>query len=131
MCCTNLKLIVLVYKSSVLVALNSKFFRVMYLEETKKPCGLIYRETAGHFFNGYEVVLLAGACIGVGSSVGARAITSSRFGDHVMIAGCPAKVIHENVCWSRDNTGFLSRSRLEECIEQKALKYMRDSGIWE
>ena len=73
---------------------------------------------------GYQAVLLAGACIGTGSVVGARAVTSSCFKEHRLIAGCPAKVIRENVCWSRDNTEAFQRSRLEDCIDQSALKYM-------
>lgn len=73
---------------------------------------------------GYRTLLLAGAHIGTGSIVGAGAVTSSGFGNHVLIAGCPAKVIRENVCWSRDNTGYFQRSRLEDCIDQNALKYV-------
>ena len=73
---------------------------------------------------GYETLLLAGAHIGAGSVVGARAVTSSVFGSHVLIAGCPAKVIRENVCWSRDLTGHFQRNNLEECMDQNALKYM-------
>lgn len=71
---------------------------------------------------GYDVCLLAGAQIGAGSIAAARAVTSSRFGEHVLIAGCPAKVIRENVCWSRDNTAYFQRSRLEDCVDQNALK---------
>lgn len=73
---------------------------------------------------GYDAVLLAGAYIGKGSVVGARAVTSSCFKDHTLIAGCPAKVIRENICWSRDNTEAFQRSRLEDCIDQNAIKYM-------
>lgn len=73
---------------------------------------------------GCEAVLLAGAHIGAGSVVGARAVTSSGFGDHMLIAGCPAKAVRENICWSRDNTESFQRSRLEECIDQSALKYL-------
>lgn len=73
---------------------------------------------------GYKTILLAGAHIGTGSIVGAGAVTSSCFGEHVLIAGCPAKVIRENVCWSRDDTGCFQHGRLEECIDQNALKYM-------
>ena len=73
---------------------------------------------------GYRVLLLAGAHIGAGSVVGAGAVTSSDFGEHVLVAGCPAKAIRENVCWSRDDTSYFHHSRLEECIDQKALKYI-------
>ncbi len=73
---------------------------------------------------GYDVMLLAGAHVGNGSVVGAGAVTSSSFGEHVLIAGCPAKAVRENVCWSRDNTAAFQRSRLEECLDRNALKYM-------
>lgn len=78
---------------------------------------------------GYETVLLAGAQIGTGSVAGARTVTSSRFGDHVLLAGCPARVIREDVCWSRDNTGFFQRGSLEECEDRTALEYMWDSDV--
>ena len=74
---------------------------------------------------GYRTILLAGAHIGTGSIVGAGAVTSSEFGEHVLIVGCPAKVLRENVCWSRDNTGYFQREWLEECADQNALNYMR------
>ncbi len=74
---------------------------------------------------GYRTVFLAGTHIGTGSIVGAGTVTSSHFGEHVLLAGCPAKVIRENVCWSRDNTGYFQRNRLEECIDQNALKYIK------
>lgn len=74
---------------------------------------------------GYRAVLLAGAHIGTGSIVGAGAVTSSGFGEHTLIAGCPAKIIREHVCWSRDHTGYVQRSRLEECIDQSALRYIQ------
>ena len=72
---------------------------------------------------GYKTFLLAGAHIGTGSIVGAGAVTSSGFGDHVLLAGCPTKVIRENVCWSRDDTAYFQRRCLEECMDQNALKY--------
>lgn len=73
---------------------------------------------------GYDAMLLAGAHIGAGSIVGAGAVTSSDFGEHVLLAGCPAKVVREKVCWSRDHTAFFQRSKLEECFDRNALKYM-------
>lgn len=72
----------------------------------------------------HNVTLLGGAEIGTGSVVGAGAITSSQFGDHQIIAGVPAKVVRENICWSRDNTEFFNHDFLEECVSQDALKYL-------
>lgn len=71
----------------------------------------------------YKVTLLAGAKIGIGSVVGANAVTSGQFGDHRVIAGVPAKVIRENICWSREDTECFNRSCLEECVSKEALKY--------
>lgn len=73
---------------------------------------------------GHGVVLLVGANIGDGSVVGENAITSSIFPVHVIIAGSPAKVIRENVCWSRECTVYYDRERLEDFIDQNAMKYI-------
>lgn len=72
----------------------------------------------------WRVTLLGGAEIGTGSVVGTNAVTSSKFGDHRIIAGSPAKVIRENICWSREDTDWFNRTCLEECTSQDALKYM-------
>lgn len=76
---------------------------------------------------GQEAVLLAGSKIGTGSIVGERAVTSSAYGEHVIIAGCPAKVIREDICWSRDGTGFFNHERLEECIDDTGFRYINES----
>ncbi len=67
---------------------------------------------------GCRAMLMAGAQIGAGSVVGANAVTSGSFGEHQIIAGCPAKVIREHVCWNRDNTDYFNHDRLEDCISQ-------------
>lgn len=67
--------------------------------------------------------LLPGASIGVGSVVAANAVTSSKFGDHVIIAGNPAKVIREDILWSKDNTQFASYDSFDECVSNDAEKY--------
>ena len=72
----------------------------------------------------YNATLHGGCEIGDGSVVGERSLTSSRFGDHVVIAGSPAKVLRENICWSKDGTEFFNCDTLEECLSQDALKYM-------
>lgn len=73
---------------------------------------------------GQRATLLGGAEIGTGSVVGTNAVTSSKFGDHLIIAGSPARVIRENVCWSMDDTDWFNRSCLEECISREALNYL-------
>lgn len=72
----------------------------------------------------YQVTLLGGARIGTGSVVGTNAVTSSQFGDHKVIAGSPAKVIRDNICWSRENTEYFNRDYLEECTSKEVLKYL-------
>lgn len=73
---------------------------------------------------GEGVSLLPGARIGCGSIVGEGAVTSSQFPNHVIIAGSPAKVVRENICWSRDNTFYFNRDSLDECLDQNAKKYL-------
>ncbi len=51
---------------------------------------------------GEDVMLLGGAEIGKGSVLGAKAVTSGRFGENQLIVGSPAKVISENICWKED-----------------------------
>lgn len=76
-----------------------------------------------HVWIGREALLLPGAQIGEGSIVGARTITSSRFEDHVIVAGVPGKVIRRDVCWSKDATAVMNYSCLDECVSGDALKY--------
>lgn len=71
-----------------------------------------------------RVTLLGGAEIGTGSVVGTNAVTSSKFGEHQIIVGSPARVIKDNICWSKDDTDWFNRTCLEECISQEALKYL-------
>lgn len=70
-----------------------------------------------------NVRLLPGAKIGTGSVVGANAVTSGQFGEHVIIAGVPAKVIRENICWSKDNTFYTNPACFDECTCKDARKY--------
>ncbi len=69
------------------------------------------------------VRLLPGANIGAGSVVGANAVTSSHFGDHVVVVGNPAKIIRENIIWSKDNSQYADWDCFEQCISDDALKY--------
>lgn len=77
-----------------------------------------------HVWLGYGVTLLGGAAIADNSIVGSQAVTSSAFGKEVVLAGNPAKVIREHVCWSKDNTEFFSRDNLDECLAKEAKKYL-------
>lgn len=55
-----------------------------------------------HVWLGLNATLLGGADIGQGSIVGAKSVTSSRFPQHVIIAGNPARVVREDAEWTRD-----------------------------
>ncbi len=76
-----------------------------------------------HVWIGKDATLLSGCRIGDGSIVAENATTSSSFPSNVIVAGCPAKIIRESVCWSRDNTFFFNRNSLDECVDQNAKKY--------
>lgn len=76
-----------------------------------------------HVWVGYGATLLGNFSIGDNSIVGTMAVTSSHFPGQVIIAGNPAKVVREGVCWSKDNTDFFNRERLEDCISKEAYEY--------
>ena len=76
-----------------------------------------------HVWIGYGVTLLGNANIGDNSIVGTMAVTSASFPKEVVIAGNPARVIREGVCWSKDNTEFYNRDSLEECLAKEAYLY--------
>lgn len=79
-----------------------------------------------HVWIGNYVSLCAGAVIGNGSVIGERAVTSSQFGDNVLIAGVPARIIREGIIWSRDTTLYFNRDRFDDCIDKKALDYLKE-----
>lgn len=76
-----------------------------------------------HVWLCHGVTLLGSAVIGDNSIVGTMAVTSSAFPKEVVVAGNPAKIIRENVCWSKDNTDFYNRDFLDECMAREASKY--------
>jgi len=71
-----------------------------------------------HVWVGYRAQLLSGFGIGDGSVVGAGAVTAGKFGDHVVIAGAPARVIRSGICWRKDFLGYASYDCLEQCYHQ-------------
>lgn len=81
-------------------------------------------KVGNHVWIGHGVTLLGNASVGDNSIIGTMAVTSSAFPKEVVIAGNPARIIRENVCWSKDNTNFYNRDFLEECLAREALKYM-------
>lgn len=76
-----------------------------------------------HVWIGYGVTLLGSAEIGNNSVVGTMAVTSGIFPKEVIVAGNPARIIREHVCWSKDNTNFYNRNSLNECLAREAEKY--------
>lgn len=59
-------------------------------------------EFGNHVWVGRKAQLLPGFSIGAGSIVGACSVSSSKFGDNLIVAGNPAKVVREGIVWSRD-----------------------------
>lgn len=78
-----------------------------------------------HVWVGYGATILGNFNVGCNSIVGTMAVSSSSFPDEVIIAGNPAKIIREQVCWSKDNTGFFNNDCLEECKDRSAEKYIK------
>jgi len=47
-----------------------------------------------------DVILMKGTILGSDVVVAARSMVNKRFGNKVLIAGCPASVIKENIAWT-------------------------------
>lgn len=54
-----------------------------------------------HVWIGLQAMILKGAKIGTGSVVGMRSVVTGTVPDHSLVAGCPARVVRENVDWDR------------------------------
>lgn len=76
-----------------------------------------------HVWIGHGATILGGAKIGMGSIVGEKAVTASSFGENVVIAGNPARVIREGVIWGRDNTTFVTSEHIRESMDRRAKEY--------
>lgn len=61
-------------------------------------------------------MLFKGFNIGSGSIVGARSLSSSSFGQNVLIAGLPARVIREDICWKMDSEYWNNYNNISECL---------------
>lgn len=55
---------------------------------------------------GKRVALMSGFSIGNGSVIGYGSVSSGDFGDNLIIAGCPAKVIRKDIIWKKDYVGL-------------------------
>lgn len=76
-----------------------------------------------HVWAGAGARLLPGFEIQDNSVVGAESVSSSKFGRELIIAGNPAKIIREGICWAGDDTSFCQRDNFDECIDRSAEKY--------
>lgn len=96
-------------------------FSALDMERICKPRDI---KIGNHVWLGKEVMLFGGADIGDGSVLGARTVTSGTIGKNVLAAGIPAKVLREDILWSRDGEVAHNRARFMDCIEQNGLDYI-------
>lgn len=78
-----------------------------------------------HVWIGREVELLGGANIDDNCVVGARTVTSGKFPKNVIIAGCPGKIIRENIIWARDDFKIYDHDNYEQAIDKLGEKYIK------
>lgn len=69
-----------------------------------------------------RAMILRGGNIGSNSVVGAGSVVTKMFGENVIVAGVPARVVRENIVWSNDGTEFFDRDYFDECIEKVAME---------
>ena len=55
-----------------------------------------------HIWVGYEAFILAGTHIGTGCILGGRSLANKKYPNNCILAGNPARVIKEDVAWTRD-----------------------------
>jgi acetyltransferase-like isoleucine patch superfamily enzyme len=81
-----------------------------------------------HVWVGRDTKILGGATIDDGSIVGAGAITSSRFGKNVLIAGSPARSLREGVLWARDTLASEQIDHIDQCNDKQGLHWASESA---
>ncbi|WP_162613480.1 DUF6270 domain-containing protein [Blautia sp. An46] len=77
-----------------------------------------------HVWVGREVEFLGGANIGDNCVVGARTVTSSKFPNNVVLAGCPGKIIREDIIWARDDLKIYNHDNYKEAVDKLGEKYI-------
>lgn len=77
-----------------------------------------------HIWVGYEAFILAGADIGTGCVLGGRSLANRTYPNNCVLAGNPAKVVKENVAWTRDpfTQNVLDDSVLNDAYMQMTMK---------
>jgi acetyltransferase-like isoleucine patch superfamily enzyme len=63
-----------------------------------------------HVWIGVGAIVLKGVTIGSGAIVGAAAVVTRSIPSNCVAAGNPARVIRENVAWTRKRTSFFARA---------------------
>jgi len=82
---------------------------------------------ANHVWIGDEVLLKGGTNILDNCIVEERSSVKNHFNlSNVMIAGCPGKIVRENIVWARDEK-LLDYDNYEQCKDKAALKYLNDN----
>lgn len=77
-----------------------------------------------HVWCGRAVKILGGFSIDDNSIIGAGTVSSGHFGKNLIIAGSPARVIRENIIWSRDGLDAYDWDSFIECRDKTAMKYL-------
>jgi len=68
-----------------------------------------------HVWLGANTTLLGGAEIGNGSIIGMNSVTSSKIPANAIAAGNPARIIRENVIWSKDQLYLSDINSMYDC----------------
>lgn len=77
-----------------------------------------------HVWVGRNAQLLAGFSIGAGSIVGACSVSSANFGDNLIVAGNPAKIVREGIVWSRDLIKHFDHHHADEAHDQNYREFL-------
>lgn len=81
-------------------------------------------EIGNHVWIGMNAQILGGCNIPDNCILGAQSVTSRKFTEkNCIMAGNPAKVIRENIIWSRDNQAY-DYQTYDECKDKVALNYL-------
>lgn len=77
-----------------------------------------------HVWVGRGAKILAGCSIDDGSVLGAYSVTASALPKNIIAAGTPARILRENILWSRDLVATSKSDDFSDCKDQTALLYI-------